>query len=164
MSVCVSVCLSVTASHFHNSWPILMKLGPHDLNKILRWHFSQILKILIRWRHSGHFICFQMPHSHGRNFASILSKSIDKKLCYWKSAKSVNNFRSKKRTAFSKNRLFCFRACVGGPWFDPRFGQNFFNLNFSSCDREWFLLCEKHRKWLNILLTLWCSCSIWIVM
>ena len=34
--VCVSVCVSVTASHFHNSWPILMKLGPHDLNKNLR--------------------------------------------------------------------------------------------------------------------------------
>ena len=57
----------------------LMKLEPHDLNKILRWHFSQILKMLIRWRHSRHFICFRMRHSHGRNFASILFKFIDKK-------------------------------------------------------------------------------------
>merc|ERR1712240_92609 len=31
--------------------------------------------------HSGHFICFRMRHSHGRNFASILFKFIDKKLC-----------------------------------------------------------------------------------
>ena len=79
--VCVYVCLSVTAFYLKTIRPILMKLGPHDLNKILRWHFSQILKMLIRWRHSGHFICFRMRHSHGRNFASILFKIIDKKLC-----------------------------------------------------------------------------------
>ena len=96
--------------------------------------------------------CFDFLQNYRQE--SLTSSNV----CYWKSAKSVDNFRSKKRTAFSKNRLFCFRACVGGPWFDPRFGQIFFNLNFSSCDREWFLLCEKHRKWLNILLTLWCSC------
>ena len=53
----MSVCLSVTASHFHNSWPIWMKLGPHNLNQNLRWHFSQIFKIIIWWRHIGRFVC-----------------------------------------------------------------------------------------------------------
>ena len=54
MSVCLSdclsvcMCLSVTGSHFHNSWPILMKLWPQTLSKDLRWLFSLILKILIR--------------------------------------------------------------------------------------------------------------------
>ena len=81
-SVCVCVCVSVTAFYLNNIRPILMKLGPHDLNKILRRHFSQILKMLIRWRHSGRFICFRMRHSHGRNFASILFKFIDKKVWF----------------------------------------------------------------------------------
>ena len=81
LSVRLYVCVSVTAFYLNTIGPILMKLEPHDLNKILRWHFSQILKMLIRWRHSGHFICFRMRHSHGRNFASILFKFVDKKLC-----------------------------------------------------------------------------------
>ena len=79
--VCVCVCLSVTAFCLNTIRPILMKLGQHDLIEILRWFFSQILKMLLRWRHSGHFICFRMWHSHCRNFASILSKIIDKKGC-----------------------------------------------------------------------------------
>ena len=69
MCVCMCVCVSVTAFYLNTIGPILMKLELHDLNKILRWHFSQILKMLIRWRHSGHFICFRMRHSQGRNFA-----------------------------------------------------------------------------------------------
>ena len=58
--VCVymCVCVYVEAFHFHNSWPISMKLGPHDLNKEFRWHFSQFLKTLIKWRHNGFFVCF----------------------------------------------------------------------------------------------------------
>ena len=78
VSVCLSLCLSVTAFYLNTIRPILMKLGPHDLIKNLRWNFSQILKMLLRWRHSGHFICFRMRHSHGRNFASIFLKFTDK--------------------------------------------------------------------------------------
>ena len=40
LCVCLSVCLSVVFSNFHNFGPILLKLGPHSLNKNLRWHFS----------------------------------------------------------------------------------------------------------------------------
>ena len=57
--VCLSVCVSVTASHFHKSWPMLMKIWPHNLNKKFRWRFSQILKILILWRHNDFFYVFQ---------------------------------------------------------------------------------------------------------
>ena len=74
--VCVRVCLSVSASHFHNSWSILTWLGPHDLNKNLRWYFSQNLKILIWWRHNGCFVCFSMRHSHVFNFCEIFFKLI----------------------------------------------------------------------------------------
>ena len=74
--VCLSVCVSVTASHFHKSWPMLMKIWPHNPNKNLRWHFSQILKILIQWRHNGFFICFSMRHSHVFNFCVIFFKLI----------------------------------------------------------------------------------------
>ena len=36
LSVRVYVCLSVTAFYLNTIWPILIKLGPHDLNKNLR--------------------------------------------------------------------------------------------------------------------------------
>ena len=45
---------------------------------------------------------------------------------YWKSARSVNNFRSKKRTAFESHRCFGFRARLGGHGFESRRGQIFF--------------------------------------
>ena len=80
LSVRLSVCLSVTAFYLDTIRPILMKLGPHDLIKNLRWHFSQILKMLLRWRHGGHFVCLWMRHSHGRNFASIFFKIMDKEV------------------------------------------------------------------------------------
>ena len=59
LSVRMSVCVSVVVSNFLNFGPILLKLGPHSLNKNLRWHFSQILKILLWWRHNGFFSVFQ---------------------------------------------------------------------------------------------------------
>ena len=54
-SVCASVCLSVRAFYLNTIGPISMKLGPHDLNKNLRWDFSQILEMLPQWRHNGYF-------------------------------------------------------------------------------------------------------------
>ena len=54
-SVCLSVCLSVTAFYLNTMGPISKKLGPHDLNKNLRWHISQILEMLPQWRHNGFF-------------------------------------------------------------------------------------------------------------
>ena len=54
-SVCVSVCVSVTAFYLNTIGPISIKLGPHDLNKNLRWDFSQILEMLPQWRHNGFF-------------------------------------------------------------------------------------------------------------
>ena len=36
LCVCVYLCVSVTAFYFNTIWPILMKLGPHDLIKNLR--------------------------------------------------------------------------------------------------------------------------------
>ena len=44
---------------------------------------------------------------------------------YWKSARSVNNFRSKKRTAFKKHCYFGFRARLRGHGFESRRGQTF---------------------------------------
>ena len=44
VSVCVCVCLSITAFHLNTIRPILIKLGPHNLIRILRWCFTQIWK------------------------------------------------------------------------------------------------------------------------
>ena len=97
--------------------------------------------------------CFNPLQNYRRE--SLASSDV----CYWKLAKSVNNFRSKKRTAFEKNRLFGFQAGVGGPWFESRRGQNFFNLIFVVFSNDsYYTKKMKYRKWLNILLTPWCSC------
>ena len=45
---------------------------------------------------------------------------------YWKSARSVNNFRSKKRTAFESHRCFGFRARLWGRGFESRRRQKNF--------------------------------------
>ena len=71
VSVCLFVCVNSTA---HTDWSILMKLSTNDLEDICQWHFSPILKIQNGWRHGGHFVCFSMRHSHGRNFAPIFFK------------------------------------------------------------------------------------------
>ena len=55
LCVCLSVCLSVTAFYLNTIGPVSMKLGPHDLNKNLRWDCSQILEMLPQWRHNGFF-------------------------------------------------------------------------------------------------------------
>ena len=47
--------------------------------------------------------CFDFLQNYGQG--SLVSSNV----CYWKSAKSVNNFRSKKRTAFTKNRFLVFK-------------------------------------------------------
>ena len=130
MCVCVSLCLSVTASHFHNSWPIWMKLGPHNLNQNLRWHFSQILKFLIWWRHNGFFICFAMRHSHGRSFALILFKITDKvqlSLPMFGIENQLNRLitSGRKSASRSKKSLPWFRARLRGHRFESRRGQNF---------------------------------------
>ena len=59
---------------FYNFRPIFMKLGPHHLSKNLRWHFSQILKILLQWRHNGYFEFFSVRHFHAFNFCAISPK------------------------------------------------------------------------------------------
>ena len=130
--LCVSmcVCLSVTASHFNNSWPIWMKLGPHNLNQNLRWHFSQILKFLIWWRHNGFFICFAMRHSHGRSFALILFKITDKvqlSLPMFGIENQLNRLitSGRKSASRSKKSLPWFRARLRGHGFESRRGQNF---------------------------------------
>ena len=66
--VCASVCVCVHMNIFHSFRSILMKMHSNDFNKILRWHFFSFFQIFVWWRHNGHFICFQMQHSHGRNF------------------------------------------------------------------------------------------------
>ena len=45
---------------------------------------------------------------------------------YWKSARSVDNFWSKKRTAFESHCCFGSWARLGGPGFKTRWGQIFF--------------------------------------
>ena len=44
---------------------------------------------------------------------------------YWKSARSINNFRSKKQTAFESHRCFGFRAELWGRGFESQRGQIF---------------------------------------
>ena len=164
--VCVCVCASVTAFYLNTIRPILMKLEPYDLNKILRWHFSQILKMLIQWRHSGHFICFRMRHSHGRNFASILFKIIDKKLCCLPMF-AIENQQNRSITSGRKSgprlrkiAFLVFKPVSEVPGSNPGGDRIFATWFLLLCFQVILIIRKKikYKKWLNILLTLWCSC------
>ena len=138
--------------------------------KKLRWNFSQILKMLFRWCLSGHFICFRMRHSQGRNFASLFFKIKGKEvwcLLLFAIENQQNRLITSGRKSvlrFRKIAYLVFKpvseipdSIPGG---DKSFATFFF---FFSCDFEWFLLYEKLfklRKWLNILLTPVCSCFL----
>ena len=75
LSVRVCVCVYVfVISTAQTDGPILMKLSTNHLQYICLIHFSPILKIQIWWRHGGHFSCFRLEHSHGRNFLPIFFK------------------------------------------------------------------------------------------
>ena len=79
LSVCMSVFVSVVVSNFLNFEPILLKLWPHNLNNNLRWHFSQIWKILLWWRHNSVSAVFQC----GIITPSIATFSHFIDLMYW---------------------------------------------------------------------------------
>ena len=140
---CVYVCACVRAS----VCLCVSALQPKRLNRF-QWNFAQMVSrintlyvFLGFWNFefgdvTAAILYFFVPALSRSQFCfdrlqnyrqeTLLSSNV----CYWKSAKSVNNFRSKKRTAFEKNRLFGFQAGVGGPWFESRRGQIFFNLIF----------------------------------
>ena len=131
MYVCACVRLSVSA------------LQPKRLNRF-QWNFAQMISRIKTWSVFLAFwkfkfddvkaaiLYFSVPALSRSQFCSDFLQNLaqgtklSSGVCYWKSAKSVDNFRSKKRTAFKKNRIFGFRASVGGPWFDPRLGRGFF--------------------------------------
>ena len=144
-----------------------MKLGPHDLIKNSRWHFSQILKMLLRWRHGGHFVCLWMRHSQGCNFALIFFKIMDKEvwcLPMFAIENQLNRLitsgrksgpRLQKIVSWFSSR--CRRSVVRSPA-----GTKVLQLDSCYCcgnNSNWLLLYKKS-KWLNILLTPWCSCFL----
>ena len=132
--VCLYVCVCVCLCHLYSQtdWPILMKLYTNDLEYILECHLSWFLKFRIGWRHSGHFLHLRVAalsrSQYWSDFLQILIQEAHNSFIvwYWKSARSVNNFRSKKRTAFESHRWFGFRARLGGHGFESRRGQIFF--------------------------------------
>ena len=124
-------------------------------------HFSdfEIVASMTSWRPFCMFMnaaalsrsqfCFNFLQNYGQG--SLVSSNV----CYWKSAKSVNNLRLKKQTAFTKNLFLLFK-----PVSEVR-GSGTKVLQLDSCyccDNSWLSLYEKS-KWLNILLTPWCYCS-----
>ena len=129
LSVCASVCVISTAQ---TNEPILMKLYTNDLEYICECHFSRFLKFRIWWRHSGHFAltrCGTLTVAILVRFSSNFNTRSTSNSCivwYWKSARSINNFRSKKRTAFESHRCFGFRAELWGRGFESQRGQIFF--------------------------------------
>ena len=135
-----------------------MKLGPHDLIINLRWHFSQSLKMLLRWRHGGHFVCLWMRHSHGRNFASIFFKIMDKEV-WCLPMFAIENQLNRLITSGRKSRPRLQKIVS---WFSSQWRRSVVRspagtkvLQLDSCyccDNNWLLLYEKS-KWLNILLT-----------
>ena len=116
---CVCVCISTLEPKRINPfwWNLPQMIWQISIIK----SYSRFLKIRIWWHHSDHFICFGC---YTLTVAILLLQIyrqetlLSSNVWYWKSAKSVNNFRSKKRTAFAKNRLFSFQAGVGGPCFE----------------------------------------------
>lgn len=55
----------------YNFWQIFFKLSPHNLNKNLRWPFSQILINLLQWRHNGFFCVLFSPARSRLQFSFI---------------------------------------------------------------------------------------------
>ena len=79
--------------------------------------------------------------------------------CYWKSAKSVKKFWSKKRTAFTKNRFLVFKP-VRGPWFDPRRGVSFATWSLFFAIKNGCIYTKRVNDWICYLKP-WCSCFSW---
>ena len=111
--VCVSVCLSQPFI-----WTLFVRfwwnLDHLILSKIWDDTFSNFENVasMTSWRPFCMFMnaalsrsqfCLDFLQNYGQG--SLVSFNV----CYWKSAKSVNNFQSKKRTAFTKNRFLLFK-------------------------------------------------------
>jgi len=62
LSVCLSVCHSLLFEHYSGDFDEIWTTWSY--HKIEMTLFSD-LKMLLRWRHGGHFVCLWMRHSHG---------------------------------------------------------------------------------------------------
>ena len=135
LSVCLCVCLSVCLS--------VSSLQPKRMNRFW-WNFTQMIlsifaSVIFRgfWNFEFDDVIAAILHlrvaalsrsQFWSDFLQILRQEAHNSciVWYWKSARSVNNFRSKKRTAFESHRCFGFRARLRGPGFESRQGQIFF--------------------------------------
>ena len=140
--VCASVCLSVCASLCLSVCLSVSSLQPKRMNRFW-WNFIQMIlsifaSVIFRgfWNFEFDDVIAAILHlrvaalsrsQFWSDFLQILRQDAINSciVWYWKSARSVNNFRSKKRTAFEKNRCLGFWARLGGHGFDPRPGQSF---------------------------------------
>ena len=146
LCVCLSVCLCVSS------------LQPKRMNRFW-WNFTQMISRIFAsvffrgfWNFEFDDVIAAILHlrvaalsrsQFWSDFLQILIQEAHNSFIvwYWKSARSVNNFRSKKRTAFESHRCFGFWARLGGHGFDPRPGQHF-ALDFF-CDIEWYWLRKR---------------------
>ena len=137
LSVCLCVCLCVSS------------LQPKRIDRFW-WNFTQMIlsifaSVIFRgfWNFEFDDVIAAILHlrvaalsrsQFWSDFLQNLGQGTIKSciVWYWKSARSINNFRSKKRTAFESHRCFGFRARLGGHGFESRRGQIFF------CDFECF--------------------------
>ena len=156
MTVCLSVCLCHLYSP--NEWTDFDETFHKSPTINLLNTFSSDFENSSWWRHGGHYCCFWIRHSHGRNFASIFFKIMDKEvwcLPMFAIENQLNRLitsgrksgpRLQKIVSWFSSR--CRRSVVRSPA-----GTKVLQLDSCyCCDNNWLLLYEKS-KWLNILLT-----------
>jgi len=77
--VCVCVCLCVRLCHLYspNEWTDFDETFHKSSTVHLLNTFFSDFENSSWWRHGGHYCCFWIRHSHGRNFAPIIFKFLD---------------------------------------------------------------------------------------
>ena len=136
--VCVCVCLCVCAS----VCLCVSSLQPKRMNRFW-WNFTQMIlsifaSVIFRgfWNFEFDDVIAAILHlrvaalsrsQFWSDFLQILIQEAHNSciVWYWKSARSINNFRSKKLTAFESHRCLRFRARLRGHGFESQRGQTF---------------------------------------
>ena len=112
LCVCLSVCHSLLFGHYSSDFDETWTTWSYQKFEMTLFSDFENVASMTSWRPFCMFMnaalsrsqfCFDFLQNYGQG--SLVSSNV----CYWKSAKSVNNFRSKKRTAFTKNRFLVFK-------------------------------------------------------
>ena len=154
LSLRLYVCHSLLFGHYSSDFDETWTTWSYQKFEMTLFSDFENVASMTSWRPFCMFMNAALSRSQFcSDFLQILGRvsKTSSRVCYWKSAKSVNNFRSKKRTAFTTKSFFWFsRRCRRSVVRSPA-GTKVLQLDSCyCCDNTWLLFFEKS-KWLNIL-------------